>query len=128
MLPKRIVALGAVTFGGLVASIIYPELAAVRHEADFGKRGTLFKQGVSGLSVLSEALNRHFKADGRFPASLNELVPGYLESLPNAPYLGRWGYAAHDGGSRCWIEFGVGPYLYPSCGRTPTSDELSIDD
>ncbi|MFH1046793.1 MAG: hypothetical protein V1738_00680 [Patescibacteria group bacterium] len=55
-------------------------------------------QRYQDITALRLALNSYFSDTGRYPESLNELVPKYIESVPNDPVTGnRYHYARQEG-------------------------------
>ncbi|HLF56251.1 MAG TPA: type II secretion system protein [Thermoanaerobaculia bacterium] len=67
-----------VTMIGILASIAMPALMQMPRRA---------KESVlkTNLRAIREALEQHFGDQGRYPASLDELVPKYLKTVPVDP-------------------------------------------
>lgn len=74
-----------------VVTVFTPSLAggfAMEDRLEVGRR----------LTLLSVALAGYHAANGRYPDSLTQLVPGYLEELPQDPVSARpFGYRQFDG-------------------------------
>ena len=51
------------------------------------------------------ALQAYKYATGRYPATLDALVPQYLPALPTPRRFGRIGYAPLDDGRRCFVGY-----------------------
>ena len=68
-----------VTVIGILAAIAIPNLLLVPKRA---------KEAVlkTNLHMIREALEKHYADQGRYPASLDELVPKYLRIVPIDPF------------------------------------------
>ena len=68
-----------VTVIGILAAIAIPNLLLVPKRA---------KEAVlkTNLHLMREALEKHYADQGRYPASLDELVPKYLRVVPIDPF------------------------------------------
>lgn len=68
-----------VTIIGILAAIAVPNLLLVPRRA---------KEAVlrTNLREIRESLERHYADQGRYPGSLDELVPKYLRRVPDDPF------------------------------------------
>ena len=68
-----------VTVIGILAAIAIPNLLLVPKRA---------KEAVlkTNLHLMRDALEKHYADQGRYPASLDELVPKYLRRIPDDPF------------------------------------------
>jgi general secretion pathway protein G len=71
-----------ITVIGILAAIVIPNLMLVPKRA---------KEAVlkTNLREIREALEKHYADQGRYPASLDELVPKYLRRIPDDPFTHR---------------------------------------
>jgi len=68
-----------ITIIGILAAIAIPNLLLVPRRA---------KEAVlrTNLREIRESLERHYADQGRYPGSLEELVPKYLRRIPDDPF------------------------------------------
>lgn len=125
----------------IVSPLVLP-LATVMTQQERGKRigtlladggfplGVLFEIDVesrtrSELSLLGIAIAAHQKSTGRFPASLDALVPKYLPELPTDPYTGKpFVYLVEDEGA---VVYSLGKNLNDDGGTTFEDDDENFD-
>jgi hypothetical protein len=72
------------------------------------------------FTPLLAAIKKHHQDRGGYPETLRELVPGYLTSLPDCPYIRGWNswkpeeyYHRRDDGTFI-IQCTVGVFLFPT--------------
>ena len=63
------------------------------------------KEDQPAADRIVAAADAYQKANGRYPATLGELVPKYLAALPTPRRFGSIGYAPLEGGRGCLIGY-----------------------
>lgn len=132
MVKKEILAIGCgsvvllVCVGGMVAVMAGPlviELAKEMTVKDLGMNEAQTTESERRGEAIIEALQAYHEANGRYPDSLDALVPEHLaEVQPPTAGTGAWEYAAGEDGQRFFLQFGVGQDMYPS--HSISSDTL----
>jgi hypothetical protein len=89
----------AVVLAGVVMLVIvgYRGCAALVHDESN-------KPAALALAAATEA---HHREHGRYPARLEDLVPGQLAALPSSPTRGLIAYGRSADATQCWIAYSV---------------------
>jgi len=109
-----VMALGGCGVELVATTAIQSELQAERRKA---MKRQLDKAGSTTAKInIQKAIDTFHAEKGRYPASLDELVPGYLPSLPKRTDGSDYGYDAAQG------KFYDGPV--PTAAKGPTANDM----
>lgn len=76
--------------------------------------------------LVSDAILKYQRSNGRFPEELNALVPVYIAAIPPpVPGDDDWTYRCLDDGERFYLEYDwgdSGPAIYTNSGRHWVTD------